>query len=277
MIGTQSELARWQYPSRSERQPDPNHLNPEMEKLMTDLDISIFKAPTQTSLGDRKSLLTIQHIIRTHVEKYVYLEIGSHLGGTLLPHLTDAACRLVYSVDKRPESQLDERGVVFDYAGNSTTRMINILKETVPESSLLKLITLDNDMSKVAASEIGCKADLILIDGEHTNVAVFRDFLFSIRFMKPSFIAVFHDANLLCDGLQNIEQFLAHQMVPFRSQFLPDCVFAISVGEFAHVAAQAFQRVGLDRQTFIETSRVTLWKTIASTAALIDGNTIGHV
>jgi hypothetical protein len=84
------------------------------------------------------------------------------------------------------------------------------------EPALLKL---NNDVSNLADSEIGCKADLILIDAEHTNVAAFRDFLGSLRFMKPSFIAVFHDADLVCDALLNIEQSLAYQQVSFRSQF----------------------------------------------------------
>ena len=135
---------------------------------------------------------------------YLYLELGSHLGGTLVPHLMDQACRLIYSIDKRPASQLDERGVFFDYSDNSTARMLDTLKQAVPRSALPKLITLDKDISDLTDSEIGGKADLVLIDAEHTNVAVFRDFLGSLRFTQPSFIAAFHDADLVCDGLLNI-------------------------------------------------------------------------
>ena len=203
---------------------------------MDRLDTSIFAVPSQSSQGDLKSFLVAQHIVRTRLDKYTYLEIGSHLGGTLVPHLMDEACRLVYSVDKRPVSQLDERGVFFDYAGNSIDRMIDTLKRAIPESALLKLITIDSDISDVADIDLRCKADLILIDAEHTNAAVFRDFINSLKFMNASFVAVFHDANLLVDGLGNIEQFFAYQRMPFRSYFLPDYVFVVCVGEFAHVA-----------------------------------------
>jgi len=52
-------------------------------------DIEIFKIHSETTFGDRQSLLTIQNIVRDRVPRYTYLEVGSHLGGTLYPHLTD--------------------------------------------------------------------------------------------------------------------------------------------------------------------------------------------
>jgi hypothetical protein len=244
---------------------------------MQDLDTAIFRLPSQTAQGDRKSLLAIQHIVRAHLDRYVYLEIGSHMGGTLVPHLMDDACRLIYSVDKRPVSQLDERGVFYDYTTNSTQRMIEALRPAVQESALLKLITIDNDISDVMDSDIARKVDLIFIDGEHTNIAAFRDFVRSLRFMNQSFIAAFHDAHLVCDALLNIEQLLTHQQVPFRSHFLPNYVFVVCAGEFARLADQPLQRMAFDRQTFIEHSRIARWKNIAANAALIEGDTVGHI
>jgi hypothetical protein len=40
------------------------------------------------SQGDTKTFLSLQHIIWTRVEHHVYLEIGSHLGVTLVPQHT---------------------------------------------------------------------------------------------------------------------------------------------------------------------------------------------
>ncbi len=61
-------------------------------------DVSIFQVPSQSSVGDRRSLLDIQNIVRTFDDRYTYLEVGSHLGGTLVPHLLDPKCRAVLSI-----------------------------------------------------------------------------------------------------------------------------------------------------------------------------------
>ena len=49
------------------------------------------------------------------------------------------------------------------------------------------------------------------------------------------------------------------------------------IGEFADSAAQPLQRVGLDRQAYIDRARASRWKTIATNATLIDGNKPGHL
>jgi hypothetical protein len=116
----------------------------------------------------------------------------------------------------------------------------------------------------------------VLIDGEHTNTAVFRDFLSTLRFIKPSAIIAFHDANIVFDGLQNIEQFLLHQKIAFRSFYLPDCVFAIGLGDFVHLAEQPLQRAARDRNRFLADARASLWKEVGANAALIEGCAIGH-
>jgi hypothetical protein len=244
---------------------------------MHDLDISVFKAPSQTTEADRKSLVMLQHLVRNQTGCYVYLELGSHLGGSLVPHMIDGACRLVYSIDKRPSSQLDERGVYYDYADNSAQRMLEVLRSVVGEAPLLKVIPVDKDMADISADDVGCQVDLVLIDGEHTNTAVFRDFIGVLKVVKPSCIVAFHDSHLVCDALQNIEELLVHKNVTFRSFFLPDVVFVIAIGEFAHTAGNALQRTAFDRQTFIERARLTRWKAISAHANLIKEDKIGHL
>jgi len=240
------------------------------------LDTAIFTVESQTANGDRKSLLSIQNVVRNVVPHYVYLEIGSHLGGTLVPHLADPLCRHVLSVDKRPASMLDERGVMFDYKGNSTQCMLDILNDHVPEAALRKLNTFDADVSDLNTTHIPLKVDFALIDAEHTITAVFRDFLGIKRFLADSFVVAFHDANLLCDGLQNIECFLQHQGIKFRSFFLPNVVYVIIAGDFADIVSQPLEHVSIDRNNFIHHSRIALWKEIASNVGRIEGDAIGH-
>ena len=65
-------------------------------------DVSLFAVETQTTEKDRRSFLSIQRFIRRNFQDYTYLEVGSHLGGSLFPYLLDKRCASVISVDPRP-------------------------------------------------------------------------------------------------------------------------------------------------------------------------------
>jgi alpha-maltose-1-phosphate synthase len=243
---------------------------------LRDLDVSVFSVPSETSTRDKETLLVLQNIIRHYKSDYIYLEIGSHLGGTLVPHLIDPLCRHVYSVDKRPLSVLDERGVYFDYPDNSTHRMLDTLRQHVPPSAFCKLQTFDADISDVSKNQLQMESDLIFIDAEHTNVAVFRDFLNSTKFASQSFMAVFHDSHLLIDGIHNIETFLQHIGIPFKSYFLPDVVYAVAIRDLTHIVDEALQRISIDTKKFIERSRLLLWEDISNNMAVAKRGEIGH-
>ena len=214
----------------------------------------------------------------TIVPHYVYLEVGSHLGGTLLPHLVDPLCRHAISVDSRPISQLDERGVMFNYTGNSTERMLDTLAVHVPPEALLKLTTHEGSLAGLEpAKPQNAEVSLAFIDAEHTNVAAFRDFLAARRFVGASAIIVFHDANLVFDALLSIELLLDHVGVKFWSAFLPDNVFAIAMGSFIDIANTTLEGIALDRDQYIHSSRTGLWRQIANNTALMEGDRIGHL
>lgn len=84
-----------------------------LDERIRSRDIGLFAAiPSQTTDDDKRALLLLQDCVRDHGE-YVYLEIGSHLGGTIQPYVVDPVCKLVYSIDKRPDFQPDERGRFF--------------------------------------------------------------------------------------------------------------------------------------------------------------------
>ena len=84
------------------------------EDRLAGLDISLFsQIPSQTTDADKRSLLAAQVTTRDSPDGYVYLEIGSHLGGSIQPHLLDPKCNKIYSIDKRPSVQPNERGRQF--------------------------------------------------------------------------------------------------------------------------------------------------------------------
>lgn len=248
-----------------------------LENRINKLDTSIFTVPTQTGEGDRRTLLSLQSIVRRHRPGYAYMELGSYLGGTLLPHLVDPACSHVFSIDKRPASQADERGVIFDYDSNSTDGMIKALKPHISPAAFLKLTTLDLDLAAVNLADIPPKIDFAFIDAEHTNVAVFRDFMNILKFLSPSFFLAFHDAGLILDGILNIETFLQHQGIAFNSFFFADSVYVITSGEIDKLAAEPLSRLSVDREEFINRNRIWRLQEIARNASLINGKMLGHL
>src|SRR4051812_19378672 len=104
------------------------------EQLINNLDLKLFeKISSQSSENDKQSLLACQLAVRDLERNYKYLEIGSYLGGSIQPHLLDERCGRIYSIDKRPLVQPDERGVDYTYLNNSTERMLENLKRVAPE------------------------------------------------------------------------------------------------------------------------------------------------
>jgi len=231
---------------------------------ITALDTAVFTIETQTSDRDRMALLRIHCLVRTLRGRYGYLEIGSHLGGTLLPHLLDPLCEAVHSVDPRPSSQPDERGQVFHYDDNSTARMREHLAAAVPPRALLRLTTWERDASDIPAQAYGRTFDLALIDGEHTNVAAFSDFVAILPALERDACIVFHDANLVLDAITNIERLLRYQGTPFVTMILADLVAVICLRAAAEAARAELGPHALDRDTFTSWARNALRAEVAA-------------
>jgi hypothetical protein len=232
----------------------------DFDRSVAALDVSIFRIDSQTSIEDRRSFLAIQNAVRDWKSAYVYLECGSHLGGSLLPHILDSRCRLAYSVDKRPPIQPDERGINYEYPQNSSQRMIATLGRHVTAGYLAKLRTFDKDAGALAVRDIEQRPDLVLIDAEHTNAAVFSDFLHIYRLCHPSTIYIFHDANLILSGLDNIEMFLRYSGVAFDSYVLPGVVYLVALNEAREIVRPVGAKFGMDKDRFAIWSRQELMK-----------------
>lgn len=229
-------------------------------------DLTLFKVASQTTANDQASLLLVQSLVRNIFGRYAYFEVGSHLGGTLVPHLLDPLCSCVVSIDKRPLSQPDERGILFDYENNSTARMIETLSRHVPDSHLLKLLTIDCDASAVTSEHMPQPPDLVLIDAEHTNIAVVSDFLSLSKLSHADTVFAFHDSNLISDALVNITAFLCHMGDPAQLLFLPDQVGVILRGKAARFAP-ALSRHAVSADAFLPRAKEQLQRVIAENLA----------
>jgi len=146
--------------------------------------------PSQLSPGDTKTLRSVMQMF----SDYAYLEIGSYLGGSLHFHLTNPKCLHAWSVDTRQTGQIrDERNIPYAYSA-TTRHMLDIFAAN--NISTARLTTVDGTIADVPNTQV----DLIFVDGEHTNSAVYSDAKQCLRF-NPSVI-LFHDDWIVFTGIE---------------------------------------------------------------------------
>lgn len=202
------------------------------EESISNLDLKLFEIiSSQSSVNDKRSLLACQLAARELSGGYIYLEIGSYLGGSIQPHLLDEKCLRIYSIDKRPPVQPDARGVDYHYLNNSTARMIENLQKVAPDR-IGKISTIDRETRRIEPSEITDKITLCYIDGEHTDEAVVTDFKFCLRVLSENGAILFDDANIIYNGIADCIEYLKRNSINFRAYNLPDKVFVIEIGDF---------------------------------------------
>ena len=195
-------------------------------KRIESLDLSLFDhILTQSDDGDRRAWLAVQRSVRKPTG-YTYLEIGSHLGGSLQQHWVDPLCRNIISIDKRPIDMPDDRGKKVHYEGNSTARMLSNLRR-ISANSASTLTCFDNDASKIDPSQITAPPDYCFIDGEHTRSAVLSDFEFCLRVCAPDAAICFHDDIVIYPAIAAILSRLRKQGVPFTAGKLTGFTFGI--------------------------------------------------
>lgn len=201
------------------------------ETAIRDLDLDLFqKIDSQSTDRDKRSLLACQLAVRELRPGYNYLEIGSYLGGSIQPHLLDPLCRRIYSIDKRPAVQADERGIDYAYLNNTTARMLNKLRDVSPD--LDKITTIDGDSRDLDPSVVAEPIQLCFIDGEHTDGQVVSDFQFCLETLDTDGAIIFHDAQITYNGIATCIERLKQGSRPFNAYALPDIVFVVEIGDF---------------------------------------------
>jgi len=163
-----------------------------------------FPIPAQMTPNDKLFLLGSMRLARKTLS-YAYVEIGSFLGGSLTPFLMDPACKMVLSIDERGQVLPDERGINIDYSGITTQSMLDELNRCGIETE--KLRTFDGSIHTLANNHTA-SFDVAFIDGEHTDEACFRDFLWTLPLMKSDAVIIFHDSHLICKSLKLIMVYL---------------------------------------------------------------------
>jgi hypothetical protein len=220
---------------------------PVFEQRLQGLDVELFAAvPSQSTDNDRRSLLACQLATRSLRDGYSYLEIGSYLGGSIQPHLIDSACARICSIDKRPPVQPDSRGVSWKYPQNTTERMLAALRQAGSGQHLPKLTCIEGDVREIDLARIESPVDLCLVDGEHTDEALVRDFEFCLSAIDGEGAIVCHDAQIVYMGLSYELERLRGEGTPFHAYNLPDTLLVVEVGDFALHRHEAISRLLLD-------------------------------
>lgn len=199
------------------------------QKKIDTLDISIFSGvPSQTTDADRRSLLAIQRAVAASHSIYAYLEIGSHLGGTIQPYLADSRCGRIFSLDPRPAAQPDDRrpGHIARYENNSSQRMLEMLAGA-GLGDIGRISCIELDSSQVAPEMIAPAPTIAFIDGEHTARAVVADFNFCRQVLRPDGVVVFHDFSILYRPLFAMLRSWRRQKLPWAIVRLPDNLLAV--------------------------------------------------
>ena len=197
------------------------------EQALASLDTGLFDhVPSQTSERDRLSLLALHNACRERYDSFAYLEIGSHLGGSLQVLAVDPRCTSIVSIDSRPQSQPDVRGV-FDYTGNSTERMLQRLR-SVPDANLAKLQAIEATTDEVSPDALPARPALCLIDGEHTVEAALRDARFCREAVQDNGAVAFHDRRLVRPAIEAFLEELGE--VPREAYALLGSVYVVELG-----------------------------------------------
>jgi hypothetical protein len=195
------------------------------------LDPTLFDGiNTETTLNDRRSLLALHQACADRPGRFAYLEIGSHLGGSLQVLIRDPRCEQIVSIDPRPRRQPDERGPDWVYAQNSTTRMRDLL-EALPGADLGKLETIDASTDAIDPTSITVRPTFCFVDGEHTDEAALRDARFCRRAVVDDGWIAFHDTGIVYGGVSSFLDELREAETNYRTYFLPDSVLVVELGE----------------------------------------------
>ena len=186
-----------------------------------------FPISSQTSLNDKKVLLKIIGIFKN--KRFNYLEIGSFLGGSLTPFLMEDKCKLIVSIDKRNQKLDDERSEEWSYENVNENDMIRRLKEY--NLDLSKLKTFNGDIKDFKTNK---KFDLSFIDGIHTDINTFSDFLNTLKKSNKDSIILFHDSSIIFKSISIINLLLLNMNYKFKlAKFRNSEITGIFFGKYS--------------------------------------------
>jgi hypothetical protein len=181
---------------------------------------------------DRRSLLALHAACREAYGTFAYLEIGSHLGGSLQALVADPACTAIVSIDPRAAVSPDERGRPSVYEDNSTEAMLAGLAK-IPGADVGKIVSVEASTEDLRPRDVrahGVPA-LAFVDGEHTDEACLRDARFVREVLGDAGCIAFHDPEIVYRGIAAFLEELENGDVRATPYLLPYSIFVVELGE----------------------------------------------
>lgn len=213
-----------------------------------------FPINSQTSKNDKKIILKIIELLKKNKKKFNYLEIGSFLGGSLTPYLLDDTCKYIVSIDKRNQKQDDERSKDYSYEHISEFDMIKKLKQNNLNTDKLK--TFNGDVRNFKTNT---KFDIAFIDGIHTDINTFSDFLNVEKKTYRDSIILFHDSSIIFKSISMIKLLLENKVCNFKLiKFKGSEITAIFFGKFSDPKINKKIRPIEDFESFCDEAREKL-------------------
>ena len=184
-------------------------------------------------MDDRRALLAVHDAIARRADTFSYLEIGSHLGGSMQSFIADTRCSQIVSIDPRPREQPDDRGQLFVYENNSTARMLALLA-SVPGADLTKLEAIERGTGDLEPNMLR-RPDLCLIDGEHTYAAALRDARFCRAAVRGEGVVLFHDQWVVESAIVDFVRETPGRLTAYPMR---GALFAVEIGARPSLLAQ---------------------------------------
>ncbi len=230
-----------------------------LDDTIPELNIRLFDAiPPQASDDDKRMLLLAQQAIRSVKKTYTYLETGSYLGGSLQIHLASPYCEHIYSIDKRPELQPDERNKAYAYPKDGAEQMLALLQWHYPNVSLDKLEILNASTENLPADAIPNPPDLCFIDSEHTVRQALADFFFCLKVAGKDCLIVFHDANIVHRAILIAKAYAARRNLRCSAMKVAGNIYIFLMGAYADSLQPQFAPYAVDDAVFEQEAKIFL-------------------
>jgi hypothetical protein len=157
------------------------------------LDTSLFAGiDSQTTEPDRQSRLAL-HAALAERGPFDYLEIGSHLGGSLQAMVADPRRRHIVSIDTRPPFQPDDRGGVYPLRGQQHRADARSAAGGAGVD-LDKITTFERGTDELGVDEVPVRPAFCFVDA---RTAALRDARWCLQAVADDSVIAFHDSNVV--------------------------------------------------------------------------------
>ena len=122
---------------------------------------------------------------------------------------------------------------------------------------MLKCCECDRDID---IENIEYPVDVCFIDGEHTNEALLRDYMFCLNIINNDAVIVLHDSCIIYKGIKNIKKYLAKNNVRYKGLKLKGSVYVFLFNNAIDLYEKDLNAISKNEYIYFFLSRIWLNK-----------------